>query len=263
METKDFKVWWYTLTALVGIIAGGAIVFAITSVRSEDEQARFQRDTLNSDIQVFRQRIGPLREEVKTLQERVTSLKSEIERLTATLADKERTGAKTSGEPGDRNRALAELEDRNRTLVTQNEALKKTLAGLGEKADAAATEREALARKLGATGRTLEQAQARAAELNKSYEALLTEKSSLAEREAARRAELETTKKAFEEAQSEVSRLMGARGIYTVQTGDSLSTIAAFFYRDGLRWPDIFKANGFLISHPDLIYPKQVLIIPH
>ena len=59
-----------------------------------------------------------------------------------------------------------------------------------------------------------------------------------------------------------MARLTGARGIYTVQDGDSLSTIAAFFYRNGQRWPDIVKANSFLISHPDLIYPKQVLIIP-
>jgi nucleoid-associated protein YgaU len=78
----------------------------------------------------------------------------------------------------------------------------------------------------------------------------------------ARRAGLENTRKAFEGTQADVARLTGARGIYTVQRTDSLSEIAAFFYHNGYRWPDIFKANAFLISHPDLIYPGMVLIIP-
>lgn len=57
--------------------------------------------------------------------------------------------------------------------------MKKKLAGMGEKIEVSAAERDALARKLGAAGRTLEEAQARAAELNKSYETLLTEKTTL------------------------------------------------------------------------------------
>ncbi len=305
METKESTVWRYTAAAVIGLIVGAAIVFAIAPGKDELNQVRMQRDALNIEIQTFKEQIGPLKgevktlqeqnaahkseldrlagvlaeteragtkaaeqvgplhEEVKTLREQNAGLKSEIGRLTVKLAEQEQAGAKAGGELAERRRAMAGLEERNRTLAAENEGLKKKLAGLGEKVEAAAAERDALARKLGAAGRTLNEAQARSAELNKSYEALLTEKTTLAEREAVRRAELEKTKKAFEDAQSEVARLMGARGIYTVQNGDSLSTIAAFFYRDGLRWSDIFKANSFLISHPDLIYPKQVLIIPH
>lgn len=100
-------------------------------------------------------------------------------------------------------------------------------------------------------------------ELNKAYESLLKDKSQLAASDAAHRAELERTRKAFEEVQGVIAQLTGARGIYTVQETDSLSKIAAFFYRDGLRWPDIFNANNHLIDHPDLIYPEQVLIVPH
>ena len=48
-----------------------------------------------------------------------------------------------------------------------------------------------------------------------------------------------------------------------MQDGDSLSKIAAFFYRRASRWPDILRANSHLIDKPDLIYPKQVLIIPN
>lgn len=262
METKQSTVWRYAAVAAIAAIVGGVIVFAIGPGEKELKQLRIQRATLTTEVQAFNERIVPLQVEVRSLKETNTALKSELDRLTATLAEREEARVKASGELGDRERAVAALENRNRALAAENEALKKKLAGMGEKVEATAAEREALARKLGASGRTLEEAQARAAELNKSYEALLTEKTTLAERVAARRTELETTKKALEEAQAEVARLMGARGIYTVQDGDSLSTIAAFFYRNGLRWPDIFKANSFLISHPDLIYPRQVLIIP-
>ena len=51
-------------------------------------------------------------------------------------------------------------------------------------------------------------------------------------------------------------------GIYTVQSADSLSSIAAYFYRIGNRWSDIQRENDFLAEKPDLIYAGQVLIIP-
>ena len=260
METRKPSILPYTAVAVIAAIVGGALVYAFGGPgKKELNQVRIERAALNTEISALTGRVGLLQNDVKSLQDKNTALKLDVERLTATLAEKEKAGVKAGGES---RRTVAELEERARTLTAENDALKKKLAGMGEKFDASAAEREALARKLGAAGRTLEDAQARAAELNKSYETLLMEKTTLAERGAARRAELESTKKALEDAQNEVARLMGARGIYTVQNGDSLSTIAAFFYRDGFRWPDIFKANSFLVSHPDLIYPKQVLIIP-
>jgi nucleoid-associated protein YgaU len=66
----------------------------------------------------------------------------------------------------------------------------------------------------------------------------------------------------LEQAQSEVARLTGARGIYTVQPADSLSSIAVFFYRNADRWPAILEANAHLIYNPDLIFPGMVLIVP-
>ena len=262
METKESTIWGYVAAAAIGLITGGGIIFAIAPGKDEFRQVLIERDTLRIEVRAFKERMDPLQDEVKTLQEQNAAGRTEIDRLTAALAEKEQAGARASTELGDRGRAMAALEQRERSLAAENDALKKKLAAMGEKAEATAAEREALARKLGSTGQTLAQAQARAAELNKSYEALVTEKTTLAERADARRAELESTKKALEAAQSEVARLMGARGIYTVQNGDSLSIIATFFYRDGMRWPDVFKANSFMISHPDLIYPKQVLIIP-
>jgi nucleoid-associated protein YgaU len=49
---------------------------------------------------------------------------------------------------------------------------------------------------------------------------------------------------------------------YTVQKGDSLSKIAKHFYGDMMRYPEIFEANKPMLTHPDLIYPGQVLRVP-
>ncbi|MFD1333462.1 peptidoglycan-binding protein LysM [Methylopila musalis] len=49
---------------------------------------------------------------------------------------------------------------------------------------------------------------------------------------------------------------------YTVKKGDTLSKIAQEQYGQANRYPDIFEANKPLLSHPDKIYPGQVLRIP-
>jgi nucleoid-associated protein YgaU len=102
----------------------------------------------------------------------------------------------------------------------------------------------------------------RALELTQDLERLLREEADLVELTEAQRAELAAVRARLEEAQSEVARLTGARGIYTVQRGDSLSYVAAVFYRNGFRWPAILAANAHLIDDPDLIFPGMVLIVP-
>lgn len=49
---------------------------------------------------------------------------------------------------------------------------------------------------------------------------------------------------------------------YTVVKGDTLSKIAKEFYGDAMKYPAIFEANKPMLTHPDLIYPGQVLRIP-
>ncbi len=50
--------------------------------------------------------------------------------------------------------------------------------------------------------------------------------------------------------------------MYTVAKGDSLSKIAKEHYGDPMKYPVIFEANRPMLSHPDKIYPGQVLRIP-
>ena len=52
---------------------------------------------------------------------------------------------------------------------------------------------------------------------------------------------------------------------YTVLPGDCLWMIASYLsiYSDAKKWPEIYEANKDKIKDPDLIYPKQVITIPH
>lgn len=50
---------------------------------------------------------------------------------------------------------------------------------------------------------------------------------------------------------------------HEVQSGDTLSKIAKAFYGDPMKYNAIFEANKPMLSHPDKIYPGQVLRIPN
>jgi len=50
---------------------------------------------------------------------------------------------------------------------------------------------------------------------------------------------------------------------HTVVSGDTLGKIAKNFYGNAMKYPVIFEANKPMLKDPDLIYPGQVLRIPH
>jgi nucleoid-associated protein YgaU len=50
--------------------------------------------------------------------------------------------------------------------------------------------------------------------------------------------------------------------MYTVLKGDNLSKISKQFYGTPNKYPQIFEANKPMLTHPDKIYPGQVLRIP-
>ncbi len=49
---------------------------------------------------------------------------------------------------------------------------------------------------------------------------------------------------------------------HTVVSGDTLGKIAKSYYGNAMKYPVIFEANKPMLSHPDKIYPGQVLRIP-
>lgn len=50
---------------------------------------------------------------------------------------------------------------------------------------------------------------------------------------------------------------------HEVKPGDSLSKISAEVYGDPMKYNVIFEANKPMLSHPDKIYPGQMLRIPN
>ena len=49
---------------------------------------------------------------------------------------------------------------------------------------------------------------------------------------------------------------------HEVKSGDTLSKIAKDVYGDAMKYPVIFEANKPMLTHPDKIYPGQILRIP-
>jgi nucleoid-associated protein YgaU len=49
---------------------------------------------------------------------------------------------------------------------------------------------------------------------------------------------------------------------YTVQPGDSLSSIAQHWYGAAAQWTRIYEANRDQVVNPNLIFPGQVLRVP-
>jgi len=54
----------------------------------------------------------------------------------------------------------------------------------------------------------------------------------------------------------------GGGTFHTVVRGDTLSAIAKKTLGSANRYPEIFQANKPMLTHPDKIYPGQVLRIP-
>ena len=50
---------------------------------------------------------------------------------------------------------------------------------------------------------------------------------------------------------------------HTVAKGDTLGKISKIYYGNVMKYPIIFEANKPMLKSPDLIYPGQVLRIPH
>ena len=49
---------------------------------------------------------------------------------------------------------------------------------------------------------------------------------------------------------------------HTVAGGESLSKISKKYYRDAMKYNQIFEANTNILKNPDMIHPGQELVIP-
>lgn len=235
-----------------------------------DEREALQREFIafqESSGRERNQEIAALEAKVIEVRDRETALEVELSLTKDRLAEAELSRVELSRrEVVAVESDLGEMPD-----VEQANELKASLLRTLEERDTLLSQlnqlenrNESLSERLERTADELEAAQDLASDLTLKYETLLQETRELDEVGDDQQAQLQTIRQSLENAQNEVARLTGARGIYTVQPADSLSSIASFFYRNGNRWPDIANANRFLISdNPDLIYPGMVLVVPN
>lgn len=50
---------------------------------------------------------------------------------------------------------------------------------------------------------------------------------------------------------------------HVVKSGETLGKIAKHYYKDAMKYKEIFEANTDILKNPDLIHPDQELIIPN
>jgi len=50
---------------------------------------------------------------------------------------------------------------------------------------------------------------------------------------------------------------------HTVKSGETLGKIAKLYYKDAMKYKQIFAANTNILKNPDLIHPGQELVIPN
>lgn len=212
-------------------------------------------EVATADLKILQEKISHLRAENRGLTLQEHQLSAELDLISAEMDE---LRAVLEGHQVQQEADNEKL----RSVIAKNESLKKRLAKLEGQNVTLMEQQQFLDERLTQTTSELDQAKAHAAELSSDYEALLQERSELASTDKSMEAKLKAAKQSLEAAQTEVARLAGARGIYTVQEVDSLSSIAAFFYRDGALWPKILQANSFLVTNADLIFPGMVLIIP-
>jgi len=50
---------------------------------------------------------------------------------------------------------------------------------------------------------------------------------------------------------------------HTVKKGETLGKIAKHYFKDPMKYKEIFEANTHILKNPDVIHPDQELIIPN
>lgn len=244
---------------------------------SELRAAQAARDSrieaLSRDSQQQEEKVRELATSIQAHEARQAQLQRELDMAAASVrqVQVERDSAMTSARQAQVERdsaasaarqVQAELQQRLELSQTAQRSAAAERDSLAAELAAARAQLTSIDQELKQNVGNLEQEQKRASDLTDRLSAALGEQSKLRQSTDAQRAEIASISAALAQAQAKVALLTGARGIYTVQEGDSLSSIALYFYRNASRWPGVAQANRHLINHPDKIFPAMVLIIP-
>ncbi len=248
-------------TRVSQVEAAAAALFAQRdALRQELEQVKAERDALQAQV-------AALTEELEAAQENAQRSSARVEELEAQLAEAQALAEELERLQAERDRLQAALEEarsqagRAPELAAQLEALQAEHARVQAALEEAQARLAALEGTASRASRSLE-AVADELELALNLARALLSAYPLPPGETVASAEAGVLEAQLLAAQRIADKLANARGLYTVQTGDSLSSIAAFFYRDATRWTDILEANRDVLEDPDRLEPGMVLVIP-
>ncbi len=215
-----------------------------------------KKQETQSDLSTLSQQIdSPQAERQKVEQQLQDYLKKEENNLKL-LADKEKQLQQSAAK-------LVDSQQKQATTQSQVNDFKQQLEETRALMQSLLSEQQQLDSRLENSEQALSLAQTKANDISLKYRNMLAENTRLESDDDQTRTQLSDLRQELESTQKEIARLTQSRGIYTVQADDNLSKIAAFFYRDGNQWTNIWKANQFLLDKPDLIYTGMVLVIPH
>jgi len=207
-------------------------------------------------------KLSQLEVEKRALISDIKSIRAEIIRLESASVDSQLTITELQKSNTTLQGQLVSAETENEEQKQRNTALENELTITQKALKSFKDEHKNLSKKVSLTAEQLSSIRSKAAQLNTDYKAMLDKHAQLKKVDSTKQHELNIIRNTLESAQGEVARLTGARGLYTIQENDSLSSIASFFYRDGNRWKNIWQANQHMLPKADLIYEGMVLIVP-
>ena len=219
----------------------------LSEAQTRNQELSSTLETAQSDAASLQEQLAALTEQNQSSQAEREALQSQLEQAQADQADlsEQLSAANTNSDQLTQQLTQAQSE-RDQLLTRLNQTFNQD---------------QSLEERLTPREEQLTQAQDQAAGSAETYLALRRQTPNLSAVSAERRSEVEGAQSELLNAQRTVARLSGALATYTVRSGDSLSGIAALFYQDGNRWPEIVDANSYL-ENPDALVPGMVLVIP-
>jgi chromosome segregation ATPase len=215
---------------------------SLRTLQSERDGLNAQVSTLTAQMRVMGQTLENVQQERDTLQTQLAETKSQGAEVQGQTVQGQTVQGQTV--QGQTVQGQGEMTQGNDTQETLASAQTPEIVATGTPAE-------------------IETAQAKALELTRSYQTLFADTKTLTTLSEAQQRQLDKARQTLMTAQQEVARLTGARGIHTVQRGDTLSSVAASFYNKASNWPKVLESNRFILGdNADDIIEGMVLIIP-
>ena len=238
------------------VVADSAAVDAlrqqVDEMRASLEQLRLEGQGLAEQLESAKERERSATAERDELQQELSATRETLQRV-----EQEKATAETQRDASEQQVAtlgadLERMNENNSALEAEIGELKTTLSNRDQDI---ASLRELLPSSEGGTI-TVDQAKETAAKAQLSLiKARHISPASMTDEEQDAEAQLRRS-------QYVIAYSEGARSVYHVRPGDTLSLISVRAYGTGKRWPEIHMANQHLLEDPNRLSPGMTLVVP-